>query len=362
MKNLMTRVKRLLERAKQALPGRVALKAMEDNAPSQAVLIAWNMLQTIFPIALALAAILGAVLGAVGVQSQSVLQTVAAVIPDQAGQQQVLDALKTVSSKTGLFAILALVGFLWSASNLFGALEKAFDLIFHVPVRDFVHQKLMAVFMMLLFCVLAGLAILTSILLPLLSQLPQAPLLPQGAGAFGLQFLIGSVAGIILFFALYYVVPNRKQSVRQALPGAVLAGVAFEVLTLAFPLYFKITGPGMNQYGKTFALLFILMAYMYFLGLITMIGIELNSVLYPVPIPQPDRPTAMSPAASGPGHPPRESSARRERLVASGQASERGPDDEQQDEPQPMRSRLRRVGLSLLAAMIGLFALNRQRS
>jgi hypothetical protein len=41
----------------------------------------------------------------------------------------------------------------------------------------------MAVFMMLLFCVLAGLAILTSSLLPLLSQLPQAPLLPQGAGA-----------------------------------------------------------------------------------------------------------------------------------------------------------------------------------
>jgi uncharacterized BrkB/YihY/UPF0761 family membrane protein len=85
------------------------------------------------------------VLGAVGVQSQSVLQTVAAVIPDQAGQQQVVDALKAVSSKTGLFAILAVVGFLWSASNLFGTLEKAFDLIFHVPVRDFVRQKLMAV-------------------------------------------------------------------------------------------------------------------------------------------------------------------------------------------------------------------------
>jgi uncharacterized BrkB/YihY/UPF0761 family membrane protein len=93
---------------------------MEDNVPSQAVVIAWNMLQAIFPIALALAAIIGAVLGAVGVQSQSVLQTVAAVIPDQAGQQQVLEALKAVSSKTGLFAILALVGFLWSASNLSG--------------------------------------------------------------------------------------------------------------------------------------------------------------------------------------------------------------------------------------------------
>jgi hypothetical protein len=55
----MTRVRELLERAKQTLPGRLALKAMEDNVPSQAVLIAWNMLQTIFPIALALASIPG---------------------------------------------------------------------------------------------------------------------------------------------------------------------------------------------------------------------------------------------------------------------------------------------------------------
>lgn len=359
----MARVQRLLEWAKQTPPGRVALKAMEDNAPSQAVLIAWNMLQAIFPIALALAAILGAVLSAVGVQSQSVLQTVAAVIPDQAGQQQIFDALKAVSSKTGLFAILALVGFLWSASNLFGALEQAFDVIFHVPMRDFPRQKLMAVFMMLLFCVLAGLAIVTSSVLPLLSQLPQAPLLPQGAGAFLLQLLIGSVAGIILFFAIYFVVPNRKQAVRQVLPGAVLAGLAFELLTLAFPLYFKITGPGMNQYGKTFALLFVLMAYMYFLGLITMIGIELNSVLYPVPIPQPDRPMAMSPAASGSGQPPRESSARRERLIASGQAGgARGGADQQQAESRDLQSRLRRLGFSLLAVMIGLFALSRRRS
>ena len=79
--------------------------------------------------------------------------------------------------------------------------------------------------------------------------------------------------------------------------------------------------------------------------------------------PQPDRPAAMSPAASGPGQPHRESSARRERLVASGQANGRPePDHAQRDEPRPVLSWLRRVGLSLLAATIGLFALSRQRS
>src|SRR2546429_2809986 len=132
MKGMMERVKQLAERARRALPGRVAMKAMEDNVPSQAVLIAWNGLQTIFPIVLALVAILGAVLGSVGVRSAQIYQLVATAIPPE-HRGEVVSALAGVRTRTGLFAILALVGFLWSASNLFGAMEQAFAVIFHVP-------------------------------------------------------------------------------------------------------------------------------------------------------------------------------------------------------------------------------------
>src|SRR2546423_686651 len=162
---MLERVRRLVERARRSVGGRVVSRAIEANAPSQAALIAWNGLQTVFPIVLAVVAILGIMLGAVGVSSTKVYDLVVAAIPTDTQQQnQVLDALRAVKTQTGLLAILALVGFLWSASSLFGSMEQVFDHIFRVPQRGFVRQKLMAIVMMALFTLLAGLAVLSSTL------------------------------------------------------------------------------------------------------------------------------------------------------------------------------------------------------
>jgi membrane protein len=310
---VIARLRDLGQRAQSTFPGKVLLKYMEDNGPSQAILIAWNGLQSIFPITLALAAILGLLLARIGVYRQGIYRTVLMLIPDQAGQAQALAALEGVRTQTGLLAVLALVGFFWSAFLLFGSMEQAFDVIFHVPVRPIPRQFLMAVVMMVIFSVLATVAVATSGLLPLLGRLPG---LPEGLGGAGAgsaigQFLVGCAAGFLLFFVLYYVVPNRKQRVRQVWVGALAAGVAFKLLTLGFPLYLNIAGPAMNQYGKTFGFLFILMVFFYFLGVITMVGVEINAVLYPVPIPQPERAQALSPAARGAGEPPEEAEARR---------------------------------------------------
>jgi len=279
----------LVARAMGTFPGRVVRRTMDDDVPSQAVLIAWSALQTIFPIALALAAILGVVLRSIGMDSSAVLETVAALVPDPASRAQVLEALRLVTTQTGLLAVLALVGFLWTASSLFGAMERTFDRVLDVPVRAFVGQKLMSVVMMALFTVLAGASVISSSLLPLLASLPglSAVRLTQPPQSFFTQFAVGSVAGFLLFFAIYYVVPNRRQRPAEVWPGALFAGVGFEILTLAFPIYLSLAGHGMNQYGKTFALLFILMAFFYFVGLLTLVGLEINAVLHPTPGPVP---------------------------------------------------------------------------
>lgn len=281
----------LVARVQGSLPGRVARRVQQNSGTSWAALIAWSGLQSLFPIALALAAILGVVLGAIGVDSRLVYDTVAAVIPDQAGRQQVLEALRGVKTQTGLFAVLAIVGFLWSASSLFGTMEEAFSAILHVRTRGFLRQKLMAVVMMLIFTVLAGAAIVSSTFLPMLGSLPGVGIsgLTQGTASGAIRFVFGSAAGFLLFFAIYYVVPNREQEVGQVWPGALFAGIAFEIVTLAFPLYLYFAGPGMNRYGKTFGLLFVLMVFFYLVGLVTVVGMELNAVLRPPPDAAPRR-------------------------------------------------------------------------
>ena len=194
-------------------------------------------------------------------------------------QQSAQEALNAFQHQTGVFAIVALLGFLWTASGLFGAMEKAFARAFRTNERSFLRQKLMSLAMMGLFTVLALAGVGTSALLPLLDQIPGVPIsLTTGWLGVALQVVIGTVSGFLLYFAIYYVVPNRRQRLRGVLPAALAAGVAFEALTLVFPLYIRFN-QGINMYGRTFALFFVLLAFFYFLGMITMLGAEINAVI-----------------------------------------------------------------------------------
>ncbi|HZV48184.1 MAG TPA: YihY/virulence factor BrkB family protein [Candidatus Dormibacteraeota bacterium] len=266
-----------------SLPLRVLRKFGDDGCGSHAVVIAWNGLVAIFPITLALAAIGGEVLSLAGVGRQAVYQLVLQVLPAGGGaRDEALQAIEGVQESTGIFGLLALLGFFWTASGLFGSMEHAFQAVFDTPGRPFLRQKLMSLGMMGLFTVLVLVGVGTSLLLALLRQIggiAEAPLqVPSGAEA--LQVAVGVVSGFVLFFAIYFVVPNRPQRPAQVWPGALLAGVAFELLTQLFPLYVRLNR-GINQYGRSFALLFVLLAFFYFLGVITMLGAELNAVLHP---------------------------------------------------------------------------------
>jgi len=115
-----------------------------------------------------------------------------------------------------------------------------------------------------------------------------------------------------------------------------VAGILFELVTLLFPLYLSINR-GINQYGATFGLLFLLMTFFFFLGLITMIGVEVNSVIYPVPIDLPGKDGhAVAAPQSGPG-------GGRRRVATNGQA----PDGRRRI---PARAAL---GMAVVASVVG---------
>ena len=275
-----------VNRLTDSAPGRLFRKLGRDDAFNWAVILAWNFLQSLFPIVLVMAAVLGLILGFIGVGSDQVYRTVLSIIPDTAAQREAFNALSFFHQKSGIFFLVGFVGLIWSGSALFRSMEQAFAAIYKVKQRPLPKGVLMSVGMVVLFTVLAGVMLLTSLLLGLLNQLPFLPaILHQGVVAFAVQLLIGLAAGFLLFLCIYYVVPNRKQDWGKVWPGAVVAGLLFELLSLLFPLYLRLTGGG-TAYGKTFALLFLLMVYFYFLGIVTMVGAEINSLLYPEEVGQ----------------------------------------------------------------------------
>jgi membrane protein len=322
------RVKAFIAWAQRTVPVRLIQRYGEDEGSIWATVIAWNALTAIFPVILALIAVAGFVLQAAGISPDTLAKEVVQVFPsDQKSQQEALKALTSLPERAGVFLIVGIVGYLWTASNLFGAMEQAFDVVLHCGRRPFIRQKLMALGMMAVFSVLAVIGVGTSVLLPLLKQVPGVPTSVIDLLDSPLQFVVGVVSGFILFFAIYYIVPKRRLPVSHVWPGALLAGLAFKLLTLLFPLYIRLNS-GINQFGASFAFLFVTLAFFFFLGLITMLGIELSVVLFePATRPAPSRPL--------PGVTP--TPARGARLRGS-----------------------RRVLLALLAALIGLFAFLRQ--
>ena len=306
-----------VEGLKSSIPGKLGQKFIEDQAPNWAVLIAWNALFALFPIVVFMAAVLGIVAGVIGesrtvychaVRSQTTPLdcTLLSILPAQT-VRGAFEAIHHFQEQKGLLIVIGVVGLLWGGSALFGAMEQAFAVIYHARPRDFLHQKLVAVGMILLFTVLAGLAVVTSIVLPALPAIPGAPPLLKSGFSLLLQIGVGFLAGFLLFAGIYYVVPNRPQKWPRVLPGAALAGALFELVSLVFPTYIALTN-SVAIYGKTFGLFFVVMTFFFFVGLITMLGVELNSVLHPVRAGQPLRgetlTSAPPPATGGDGWKP----------------------------------------------------------
>ena len=93
--------------------------------------------------------------------------------------------------------------------------------------------------------------------------------------AWVLSFVIGAVVMVMLLVLLYRFVPNRTFSMRDVLPGALLAGVLIEALSLGFPLYARFAG-SFNTYGAQFGLFFVLATWLYLLSQLLLLGAVYN--------------------------------------------------------------------------------------
>ncbi|MBV9099545.1 MAG: YihY/virulence factor BrkB family protein [Candidatus Dormibacteraeota bacterium] len=244
-----------------------------------AVAIAWNALFAFFPIILAITTVLALVFGSQGLGS-TLDQQIASAIPGQQGSE-IISALHSFKHAAGPMAIVSFVGLLWSGSSLFSSMDQGLDALYPTKQRNFVRQKLMALLMIAVFTVLIVPATASASLLSIITKLPNVPsFLSSGPVALAIQVVFGLIDGIVLFAAIYLIVPNRPHKFREILPGAIVAGVLFEAFTLLFPLYFKLQH-GFTTYGTTFALFFLLMTFAFWMAQIIMLGGAVNAELHP---------------------------------------------------------------------------------
>jgi membrane protein len=155
----------------------------------------------------------------------------------------------------------------WSASGIFATMEFALTQIFGTKQRDMLRQKLMGFVMMMLLVVALAVTVAANAAAGYLSNY-----MPY---AWVLGFMTGAAVMVTLLVLLYRFVPNRTFKLREVLPGAVLAGILIETLSLAFPLYARLAG-SFNAYGQQFGLFFLLATWLYLLSELLLLGAVYN--------------------------------------------------------------------------------------
>lgn len=178
-------------------------------------------------------------------------------------QPQLLDALTGVKQSAGWMGLVSLGGLVWSASGIFSMMEFALTQVFGTKQRDMLRQKAMGLVMMLVLVVAVGATVAANSI---------ANLFPM---AWLVSFVVGAIVMVTMLVILYRFVPNRTFKLKDVLPGAVVAGVLIEILTLAFPFYQRISH-GFNTYGAQFGLFFLIATWLYLLSQVLLLGAVYN--------------------------------------------------------------------------------------
>jgi membrane protein len=269
--------------------GQLLKKIMDDRAPNLAVLLAWGTLNTLFPLVLGILAIAGFVLRDPQRLDQ-LTSTLFAVLPQEAAST-LTNILTTTRDSAGTASVISILLLLFTGSNFFANMQMVFNLAYHVPDRNFLMQRVVALVMLV---IVTALLLISTTAYGLGSAMGSLPIAVPVGPVLGrlIGWSVSIVSAVLMFVLLYKILPNKPQGWKQTLPGALAASVLFFVILQLFPLYLALFGKSFQAYAA-FGVFLLLMFWLYLLGLIVVVGAELNAFLE-----EPGRSTALAETAA----------------------------------------------------------------
>lgn len=256
-------------------------KFNNDWTMNLAAMVSYNVLTSFFPLLLALITILAFIPSAFG-NTTTFARQINQILPsDVQSSINVESLVKSVNAHAGLLSLISILGLLWSGTNLFGSIESAFAIIYRVKTRDFLQQKLMCLLMIIITVILLPLSFFSSVGLSAATTTLGKILPGVLTGPFGviIAFSTSLASLLVLFLAIYIVVPNVPVRWHDAWRGALVAAVAMWVINAIFPQY---TAHFVNtkQYSGAFiGSAIIAITWFWFFSVILLIGAQVNSVV-----------------------------------------------------------------------------------
>jgi membrane protein len=247
-------------------------KFFADRGTHLAAMIAYFALLSFVPLVFLALALLG-VAGQAHPSSYLVTELKHAF--PQSSVDGIVRVVRTTQNHAAALGIVGGAGLLWSSLSLFSALESAFNIVYGRPNRPFLRGKGLAFLLMTtsLVTLFAGLLV-GGVGVDVLNR--YAPgILGTRAVAYVLSVLVSTLAVFLFLVAVYYRLTNAPLSLRDVLPGAIVATVGLEAsFQVLLPLFLRWSSEvvALQALGGPAVLL----VWMYVMGNVIVYGAEVN--------------------------------------------------------------------------------------
>jgi len=245
---------------------------------------AYSGLLSFFPVLTTLTSIL------VQARAEAVSRTIARLLYDVVppGSEDIVRTLFVVHGQRPRYVlVVAAILALWAASGAQMSLMEGFRAIYKIPHgRSFLKERGMA----LLLVFTSALPVLGASALIVFGKRGERAVIdwlhlfhndPELRGwvllvGQAMRFVVAAASIVLANTFVYYFGPNRRQALRQVLPGAALATLLWLLATLVFGWYVSYIANYNVLYGSVGAGL-ALLVWMYVLSVIVLFGCEFNA-------------------------------------------------------------------------------------
>ena len=186
------------------------------------------------------------------------------------------------AQNTGLM-ISGLVLSVYFSSAAVRSLMRGLDVAYHVKEnRSFIRKLIMSIFFAIILLLMISLSMIVLVAGGKIIELI-IYVFPEYEGfefmTNILRFALPVIPMLFVLTLLFMFVPNQKVKFREAIPGALFRLVAWMVVSAIFSLYVSTMGNYSVLYGSLGAII-VLMLWFYLIGIIFVMGGELNALLF----------------------------------------------------------------------------------
>ena len=217
--------------------GPVLQKFVDDRGTHLAAMIAYFAIVSLVPLlflALSLMAFVGSN------ESSFLIEELRRVLPSTS-VDVIVDVIGAIQERAPTLSIVGAVGLLWGALGLFSVLESAFNIVYDLPNRPFIRQKLLVLVLLagglvVLFCALVAGSYGV--------DLTRNANIADRSVSYVYAVAFSTILLLIFVWSTYRLLTNARPSLTwwETLPGAVVATIFLQLSFQVLPFFLRGTG------------------------------------------------------------------------------------------------------------------------